>query len=258
MAAVYPTSLKSFTTKQNKVDLVDAAHINDLQSEVVALQTYVGTNPHGSMPNVAARLNSMLNPSGYLISSAGVPQPTAPGFLWYDTTAGVLKFIKTDSTTQSVGGSLSNLIFCDDSAMLHATTFQTYTTYGLVNVVYGTTPSSIAPTDPYQMKYYYLSGSTGFSQIRPLIYFYKISGINTLKCITSLWSSEGKWAKFSVGVSSTTTASGSHTGTKPEAETLSLDISGLANGTIYSITFKGQCEDGASSAFLGHTTIWGE
>ena len=111
MSAVYPTSLVNFTTKQNKVDVVDASHVNRVQEEIVALQTYIGTNPHGSRPNVAARLNAMLNPSGYLISSAGVPQPTAPGMVWYDTTAGLLKFIKTDATTQSVGGSLSNVIF---------------------------------------------------------------------------------------------------------------------------------------------------
>ena len=39
MAAVYPTSIKTFTTKTNKVDIVDAAHINDLQNEVIALET---------------------------------------------------------------------------------------------------------------------------------------------------------------------------------------------------------------------------
>lgn len=39
MAASYPTSVKSFTTKTNGVDDVDASHINDLQLEMSAVET---------------------------------------------------------------------------------------------------------------------------------------------------------------------------------------------------------------------------
>jgi len=39
MAASYPTSVKSFTTKVNGVDAPDAEHINDLQLEVSAVET---------------------------------------------------------------------------------------------------------------------------------------------------------------------------------------------------------------------------
>ena len=42
MAASYPTSIKSFTTKVDNVDDVVAAHVNDLQLEVVALETACG------------------------------------------------------------------------------------------------------------------------------------------------------------------------------------------------------------------------
>jgi hypothetical protein len=38
MAASYPTSVKSFTTKSNG-GTIDAAHVNDLQDEVAAMQT---------------------------------------------------------------------------------------------------------------------------------------------------------------------------------------------------------------------------
>lgn len=46
MAAAYPSQVKSFTTKQDFIDTVDAADPNSLQDEVVALETTVGTNPH--------------------------------------------------------------------------------------------------------------------------------------------------------------------------------------------------------------------
>lgn len=49
MAASYPTSIKSFTTKTNNVDDVDAAHINDLQDEVVALETACGVGKSTSL-----------------------------------------------------------------------------------------------------------------------------------------------------------------------------------------------------------------
>ena len=39
MAASYPTSAKSFTTKNNVTDTVDASHINDLQNEVTAVES---------------------------------------------------------------------------------------------------------------------------------------------------------------------------------------------------------------------------
>jgi hypothetical protein len=43
MAASFPTAIKSFTTKVDGVDDVQAAHINDLQDEVVAVETVLLT-----------------------------------------------------------------------------------------------------------------------------------------------------------------------------------------------------------------------
>lgn len=46
MAAAYPNQVKSFTSKQDFVDTVDAADPNSLQVEVVAVQATLGTNPN--------------------------------------------------------------------------------------------------------------------------------------------------------------------------------------------------------------------
>jgi hypothetical protein len=40
----YPSSIKSFTTKVDNVDDVMAADVNDLQAEVVAIETALGVN----------------------------------------------------------------------------------------------------------------------------------------------------------------------------------------------------------------------
>lgn len=38
MAADFPTTVKTFTTKANNVDTIDASHVNDLQDEVTAIE----------------------------------------------------------------------------------------------------------------------------------------------------------------------------------------------------------------------------
>lgn len=45
MAAVYPGAIRSFTTKVNNIDIIDAAHPNVLQEEVVAIESILGVNP---------------------------------------------------------------------------------------------------------------------------------------------------------------------------------------------------------------------
>lgn len=48
MVAVYPGSVRSFTTKVNNVDIIDAAHPNVIQEELVAVQNVLGVNPQVS------------------------------------------------------------------------------------------------------------------------------------------------------------------------------------------------------------------
>lgn len=72
MAATYPSSVRSFTTKVNNIDIIDAAHPNVLQEEVVAIESTLGVNPQVSsgltgsyvsasttFPTVSARLDNI-------------------------------------------------------------------------------------------------------------------------------------------------------------------------------------------------------
>jgi hypothetical protein len=179
--------------------------------------------------------------------------------VWYDTTAGLLKFIKTDGTTQSVGGSLSNVIFTDDLGMLDATSY--LTVYNLVANSAGTSPGQASPTTPtYGRNYWAVSAADGFNQMRPSLYWNKISGVNTLKCRANWWGdyAASQWSQISFGIGATTAASAVWSSTTPHAEVLTCDISALANGTVYAIDFNGRRQTTSSWTFLGHITIWGE
>ncbi len=54
MAASYPSSTANFTTKQNIVDIIDAAHPNVVQDEIVAIESTLGVNPNLSTTPSAA------------------------------------------------------------------------------------------------------------------------------------------------------------------------------------------------------------
>jgi len=56
MAASYPSSVISYTDKVDGVDDVEAAHMNSVQDEIVAIETELGTSPSGGFDDVKARI----------------------------------------------------------------------------------------------------------------------------------------------------------------------------------------------------------
>lgn len=70
MASNYPGSLDTFTTKTDHVDEYMAAHINDAQNSIVAVETELGTDPAGSASDLKTRLAISLQNSGSLILAA--------------------------------------------------------------------------------------------------------------------------------------------------------------------------------------------
>lgn len=66
MAADYPGTLPSFASKTDAVDYVMADHINDVQNEIVAIATELGTDPAGDQTDVKTRLAVSLDVDGTL------------------------------------------------------------------------------------------------------------------------------------------------------------------------------------------------
>jgi len=57
--AVYPNSVRTFSTHVDLSENVFALHVNDLQDELVAVQTELGVTPKGTYPSVRTRLDGL-------------------------------------------------------------------------------------------------------------------------------------------------------------------------------------------------------
>jgi hypothetical protein len=69
MAASYPTSIAGFLDKVNVVDIIDASHPNSIQSEVIAIESTLGTEPNRSTtPSPTGTFNG----SSTLFSTVGL------------------------------------------------------------------------------------------------------------------------------------------------------------------------------------------
>lgn len=86
MPASYPASIKSFTTKTNLVDLVDAAHVNDLQLEVNAIETELGVNVSETAADLKTRLAVCLAGNGAVVNSPSFPGSSTAMQLFYHST----------------------------------------------------------------------------------------------------------------------------------------------------------------------------
>lgn len=81
----YDSAISSFTIKTDKVDLVSASHINTLQSEIVTIETVLGTNVKGNRTDLKTRLNNALDADGSMLSGTSYPSPALPSQVFYDT-----------------------------------------------------------------------------------------------------------------------------------------------------------------------------
>ena len=68
MSTSYPGALDNYTPKVDGVDTVAAAHLNDLQDAVRAVEQVLGTNPAGSYASVGAGLADKLSRAGDTMS----------------------------------------------------------------------------------------------------------------------------------------------------------------------------------------------
>lgn len=240
--AVYPTSVTTFTVKQNKIDVYNDDHINKLQNEVVALQTYVGTNPHGDQSTLSLRLRHALSGSGGFVLTTGVPTTTFPGLFYYRSDSDTLFNIKVDNTPQAVGGSITNVVF-QYSAALNGT--------GGNNCGEIVT-SSPSPADTTlansKFRFMYSYGST-----ERTIYTTKFRKINGMTSVTNhhqLWVDGGTGTIRTVigSVNSSLATAGTTFGVWGSSV---VDVSGLSNGTVYDVVIMGKNTGAGNFTYMG-------
>lgn len=254
-ASGYPTSIDSYTVKVNHIDVYDADHIDYLQNSVIALQTYVGTNPHGTKNDFATRVNVLLNGSGVVVNSTGFPADTTPMRMFYRTDSETLFIRRFDNTAwQAVGQTQSNTIFAWNG-IDNGVGQPVGSAYGMF-VGTGSLQTVISSTAP---NMYYFAGASHLTY--PLITskFSKVQGITTLKFYTRAWASDGgqvtpvlNFTGFLVGTGATLTT------TAPTWSLGSIDVSGLTNGTVYDMVVSLSNDGSAATVKLSAVIIFGQ
>ena len=95
MAASYPGAVKSFTTKVDLVDTVDADHVNDLQLEVTAIETELGVNP----PDVDDSVNAVATAADLALRLdhiANIIKAISGAANWYTDPSTTVNQLETD------------------------------------------------------------------------------------------------------------------------------------------------------------------
>lgn len=103
MSASYPASLKTFTTKQNLIDVYDASHIDDIQDETTAIETELGTDVAGDQTNLKTRLGYCLEDNGSFKHGTSFPGSPRTGDWFYRTDLNVA-YVYTGSTWLAQSG----------------------------------------------------------------------------------------------------------------------------------------------------------
>jgi hypothetical protein len=222
--AVYPASIIAYTTKTNKVDLVDAAHINTLQTEQVALQTELGKDPAGSFTDLVTRLAHIQDVDGAVAKGTTFPSSgLVDGQALYRTDDDVL-YIYNGSTWDAQGQSLSNVIFCFGVGGDYAVN-----SYGAV------IDDSLVPASSEIQK---LSWANATTTNRNIIKsrWTKISGITTITCYARAWVQTSGAAIITVNIGGQTgTVTGATNQLTPEELNFTVDVSSLTPGTNYAL-----------------------
>lgn len=244
MSAVYPTSLVTYTTKINHVDIYDASHVNRLQEEVIALQTYVGTNPHGSKADLTSRLAVLMATNGAIAQSNAFPATAVDGQMFYRTDLNGL-YVYNGASWDLQGGSLSNVIFAQS---LNAA--NTGTAIGFL------LSSSVTPAFVSQKAMWACNTAQVFGTVLVNKYA-KIAGQTTANAWVRIWTSGAASAQCRVAlgsVDSTTTGTGGQT--TPEWKNFSINLSSLVNGTVYDLVVELRTAGGADASYLDSILIY--
>jgi hypothetical protein len=247
--STYPGSIVSFTTKTNKVDTVDASHMNSVQGEIQAIETALGAKIGGSYTDLNTRLAVCFDTDGALAHSNAFPAIAIEGQMFW----------RTDEDTLYIydGASWDNMLSVADNTIGTAKLINTSVTFsklddtcnryspifslqlcgsgadgvgGLVttsggNMAYGNIGSvnNLA---------YYISDSGFLYPIRSK--FRKESWMTSLDSYAYVAGGDIN-SRFSITAGALTATSLVVGTATPHWSNLQLDISSLNNGTIYDL-----------------------
>ena len=112
MTASYPATIKSFTTKVDVRDIIYAADPNDLQDEVVAIQTALGVTPSlSTSPSTGGTFNA----TATTFASVSARLANIETGIVADTHTQYLKKVDASVTTASTSSGVVRNIFASTS-----------------------------------------------------------------------------------------------------------------------------------------------
>ncbi len=241
--AVFPTSIVTFTTKVNHIDVVNDDDCNKLQNEVIALQTYIGTSPQGSRADLTTRIGIMMATDGAIAKGSSFPtNPVEGQEFWRTDLKTLYVYNATASQWASQGQSLSNNIFSFSGT---GDPNGTASVNGFI-----LSPTMISTAVP-SNAYWTVKGATFATCI--LTSFYKISGISTAVIKARIWQAQalGDSAEVRVDIGSLFgTSRGTASRTAPELVTSTIDISSLASGTYYDVVISLRTTTAGDTGYL--------
>lgn len=253
--ANYPAIILTSPVYADEVDVVSASIANTCNNEIIALQTYIGTNPHGSRSTFADRVNVCIGSYGGINGSDAFPADTTPRKLFYRNDSETLYIRRSDNTAwQSIGGSVTNVVFAGSREQ----TINVGTSFGFISST-NTLLASLASTT-YAYWATQCSAAIYFTA-HPVMRFTKISGISTLIFRGNLWqqAADGDTlrVKLSVGSASGTSTAQANSQV-PVETTCSVDLTPLINGTTYDMIISLQKSASLGYAYLGEFVIQGQ
>jgi hypothetical protein len=112
MTASYPATIRSFTTKVDVRDIIYAADPNDLQDEVVAVQTILGVTPSlSTTPSASGTFNA----TATTFTSVSARLANIETGIVADTHTQYLKKVDASVTTASTSSGVVRNIFASTS-----------------------------------------------------------------------------------------------------------------------------------------------
>jgi len=234
MGAVYPTTIVTFTTKEDKIDIVYADHINKPQLEIIAIQEELGVNVAGSLASLYDRLALLQDTDGSF--AKGITYPTNPidGQAFYKSDEDGL-FIYNGSDWESVGSSLSSIVF-QWAGYVCGTKGAKVGMY----VQEGTgTPHVGGDVVDADISQIYLAAHTAATYFDVLDFKYrKLQGQNSVALWAEMWSGHGSstnvaLCRADIGGQFATAGVYSGNSVRQWAQGQSIDVSGFDVGSYY-------------------------
>lgn len=225
----YDSAIVSFTTKTDKVDLVSAAHINDLQTEIVRIETILGALVKGTATDLKTRLSRSLDSDGTLQSGSSFPSPAFISMPFWRTDLDTFYIYGSSGWIQQ-GGSVGNALFQYSGVVDQAASNK--------GEIQGTSliPNAGTKTGSFR---FLCTDNSSFEQVWNTRWT-KISGVSTITVHALLWTRNGSGGadqsdlQVSVGGQTGHVACTSDSQT-PTWYSFTINVSGLTNGTTYDV-----------------------